>query len=86
MFEDTYAHVRDSLVEVALATSPGITLLKGLCGDLSLPIVASVVAFLENVCLVVHAPLLEFMFNALSDSDGDMPLVIQDFTRDFLES
>ena len=76
----------DNLIEVALATSLGITLWKGLCGDLSLSIVVSVLALPENVCLVAHDPLLEFMFNSLSDSDGDLPLAIQDFMRDFLES
>ena len=55
-------------------------------GIFSLSIVVSVVALPENVCLVVRDPLLEFMFNALSDSDGDLPLAIQDFMRDFLES
>ena len=49
-------------------------------------IVVSVVILPENVCLVVRDPLLEFMFNALSDSDGDLPLAIQDFMIDFLES
>ena len=51
-------------------------------GELSLSIVVSVVALPENICLVVHDPLLEFMFNALSDSDGDLPLVIWHFWRD----
>ena len=58
----------------------------GLYGDLSLSIIVSVVALPENVCLVVRDPLLEFMFNTPSDSDGDLPLAIQDFMRDFLES
>ena len=76
----------DNFIELALATSTRITLWKGLCGDLSLSIVVSVVALPENVCLVVRDPLLEFVFNSPSDSDADLPLVIQHFLRDFLES
>ena len=53
---------------------------------MSLSIVVSVIALLENVFLIIRDPLLEFMFNALSDSDVNLPLVIQHFLRDFLES
>ena len=55
-------------------------------GDLSLPLIVSVVVLPENMCLVVHDPLLEFKFDVPSDLNGDLPLAIQDFMRDFLES
>ena len=36
--------------------------------------------------MVVRDPLLESMFNAPSDSDGDLPLAIQNFLRDSLKT
>ena len=59
---------------------------KDFVGDLSFPLVVSVVVLPENVFLVVHNPLLEFMFNSPSDSDTDLPLVIHHFLRYFSES
>ena len=47
-------------------------------------IVVSVVALSENVCLIVCDRLLKFMSSAPSDSDGDLPLAIQNFRRDSL--
>ena len=40
----------------------------------------------ENAFLTVRNPLLEFTFNSPSDSDTDLPLVIQHFLRYFLGS
>ena len=49
------------------------------CGKLSLSIVVSVDILLEDVCLIAHDSLLEFMSNAPSDSDGGLPLAIWHF-------
>ena len=43
-------------------------------GELS--IVVSVVALPEDARLIIQDSLLEFMSNAPSDSDGDLPLAI----------
>ena len=51
-------------------------------GELSLSIVVSVVTLPEGVCLITYDSLLDFMYNSLSDSDGDLPLVIWHFWRD----
>ena len=42
------------------------------------------IVLLGNIFLTVYNHLLEFVFNALSDSDANLPLVIQHFLRDFL--
>ena len=47
--------------------------------ELSLSIVVSAATLLENVCLIVQDSLLEFMPNAASNSDGDLPLAIWNF-------
>ena len=52
---------------------------EGLCGNLSLPLVVSVVVLPGNVCLIARDSFLEFVSNAPSDSDGDLPLAIWNF-------
>ena len=46
------------------------------CQKLSLPIVVSVATLPKDVCLIIHDSFSEFMSNAPSDSDGDLPLAI----------
>ena len=52
------------------------------CRELSLSIVVSVVTLPKDVYLIVQDSLSEFMSNAPSDSDGDLPLAIWHYWRD----